>query len=338
MTAASAWTFRTTGGPEVLELTNEELPEPAAGEALVRVRAIGVNRSDLMHLAGRYMAPPPSPSHLGQEAIGEIVALGPRERPPVAGAPLQVGQRVGLMVGRVDYARVGSYRTAGVFPQRALLPCPERFTDSEAAGWWLGTLTALGALRLAGVQEGRRVLITAASSGVGVLAIRIARALGAETIASTTSPAKVEALRSVADHVVLTRTPAELPPQVAEITGGVGVDLAFDPVGHAYSQALFQCAAQDGHVVVYGLLAGSDAALDLRSMIFKDLAVHGYTVYRLQRHPDKLKQVIASALDLAANHDVRPIIAAEHPFEHAPQALAQMAENQHVGKIVVTVG
>jgi NADPH:quinone reductase-like Zn-dependent oxidoreductase len=337
VTHARAWTFSTTGGPDVLELIDQQLPEPGPGEALVRLRAIGVNRSDLMHLAGRYIAPPPTPSHLGQEAVGEVIALGPPGEPPVGDWPLEVGRKVGLMVGRVDYANMGTYRTVGIYPQRALLPHPETFSDSETAAWWLASLTALGGLRVGALREGHRALVTAASSGVGVMALQIARALGAETIASTTSPDKLDVLRQLADHVVLSDDPAELPPAVAELTGGAGVDLAFDPVGYAYAEALLGCAAADGHVVVYGLLAGEPPPLDLRALILKDLAVHGYTVYRLQRNAAELAAVVGSALQLARGGTVRPIVAAEHPFERAPEALTQLAENRHVGKIVVNL-
>ncbi len=338
MRQATAWAFSTTGGPEVLELTDHDLPDPGPGEALVRLRAIGVNRSDLMHLAGRYIAPPPTPSYLGHEAVGEVLALGPAGEPPVGSWQPEIGEKVGLMVGRVDHARMGTYRTVGLYPQRALLPSPDGFSDTEAAAWWLATLTALGGLRIGTLGAGDRALITAASSGVGVMALQIARSLGAETIASTTTPEKVDPLRELADHVVLATAPGELGSAVQRLTNEAGADLVFDPVGYAYAEALLQCAAVDGRIVVYGLLAGAAPPLDLRTMILKDLAVHGYTVYRLQRDPAELAAVIGTALELARNGAARPVIAAEHPFEQVPEALAQLALNQHVGKIVVTVG
>ena len=135
-TTAQAWQFEGIGGPELLRLTDHELPEPGPGEALIRIRAIGLNRADLLYLAGRYFGPPPSASFIGQEAVGEVVALGPTlpEERPVGGLELQIGTPVGLLVGRVDYSKMGTYRTSGLFRQSALLPLPAEFSRAEGAG------------------------------------------------------------------------------------------------------------------------------------------------------------------------------------------------------------
>jgi NADPH:quinone reductase-like Zn-dependent oxidoreductase len=342
-TSARAWQFEAIGGPEVLHLVDQELEAPGPGEALVRLRAIGLNRADLLYLAGRYFAPPPSPSFVGQEAVGEIVALGPTlegER-PVGGLDLRIGERVGLLVGRVDYSAMGTYRTAGVYPQNALLPLPKTLSFAEGAGFWLVTLTAIGGLRAGGLtatsDPGRRVLVTAASSGVGVITLQIARAMAAETFAVTTSPAKAERLQALADHVIVAENPDALVAEVKRLTDGRGVDIAFDPIGFDYAQALMETAAVDGHVVVYGLLSGTEAPLDLRTMIFKDVGVHGYTVHRLLRDPAVLESTVRTAVLLADQGAIRPLIASEYHFDEAPEALAAMARNEHIGKIVLTV-
>lgn len=341
-TTARAWQFRDTGGPEKLELVEHELTDPGPGEALVRFEAIGPIRADLLELAGVYFGPPPSPSFIGQEAVGVIEALGPEVdgRGPVTG-PLEVGDRVGLMVGRIDHRGMGTYRTAGIYPQSTLLPLPDELSFAEGAGLWLNTLTALAGLDAGGVTPdtaaGRTVLVTAASSGVGVVALQAARALGASTIASTTSRAKSEKLGELADHVVVAADPTALAEGVLAATGGRGVDLAFDPVGYDYAAALLKTAAQDGHVVVYGLLAGTEAPLDLHTMLFKDLGVHGFTVHRLQRDPELLMRVIELTLDLVQRGALRPIVAETFPFDRAPEALRTLARNEHLGKIVLEV-
>jgi NADPH:quinone reductase-like Zn-dependent oxidoreductase len=340
---ARAWQFRHPGGPEVLELHEEEVGPPGPGRALVRLRAVGLNRSELMHLAGRYYGPPPSPSYLGQEGVGEIVELGDMEEGSAILFPraLKVGSRVALQVGRVDFAGMGSYRSVGWYPVDALLPVPDSFSDAEAAAFWLAALTAAGGLWTGGLRPdsppGRRVLITAASSGIGVMALKIARAWGAHTVAATTSAGKRGALEALADEVIVVGSPEELAARVKEATAGRGVDLAFDPVGFAYAEALFEAVAQDGHAVYYGLMAGAEAALDLRTMILKDMAVHGYTVYRLQRQPELLREIVELLLDLAAAGRITPRVAAEYPFDRAPDALAAMAENRHLGKIILNV-
>lgn len=342
-TTARAWQFEGIGGPELLRVVDHELASPEAGEALVRVRAIGLNRADLLYIAGRYYGPPPSPSYLGQEAVGEIVELGPPvegER-PVGEFDLRVGDRVGLLVGRVDYRAMGTYRSAGIYPQNALLPLPESLSFAEGAGFWLVTLTAIGGLRAGGLtaesQAGKRVMVTAASSGVGVITLQAARTMGAETFAVTTSPAKAGRLEALADHVIVAANPEALVDEARRLTDGAGVDLAFDPIGFDYAPALMETAAVDGQVVVYGLLSGTEAPLDLRTMIFKDLGLHGYTVHRLLRDPDLLEASVNTALAMANEGAIRPLIAAEYAFDEAPDALAAMARNEHIGKIVVTV-
>jgi NADPH:quinone reductase len=343
-TTARAWRFWRPGGPEALELAEHGLPEPGLGEALVRIRAVGLNRADLLHLAGRYFRPPPSPSFLGQEAIGEIVALGPPlpDESPVGGLELRVGERVGLMPGRVDQPGMGTYRTVGIFPQNALLPVPEGFADAEGAGFWVAAMTAVGGFAAGGLEPGgaagKRVLVTAASSGVGVTALQVARAWGATTLATTTSAAKAARLAELADHVVVVEDVETLAAELRRLTDGAGADLVFDPVGFAYVEALLDAAAVDGQVVIYGLLAGSEAPFDLRSLILKDVGVHGFTVYRLQRDPARLERVVAACLELAGKAALRPLLAARHPFGDAPAALAALAQNRHFGKIVLELG
>ncbi len=340
-----AWRFDRTGGPEVLRLTEEEIGPPGPGEALIRIRAIGLNRSDLLQLAGRYYGPPPRPSFLGQEAVGEILALGPQveSHAPAAGFVPKVGMLIGLMPGRIDYAGYGTYREAGVFPQSALLPLPAPLTLAEGAGLWVAAMTAVGGLVTGGLGARRGaapvVLITAASSGVGVTALQVARAMGAgELLAVTTSAAKADRLAALADRVVVIREPAELVAAVRAARGASGgIDLAFDPVGFSFAHALMDLAAPGGRIVFYGILGGTEAPFDLRLLILKDLAVHGFTVYRLQRDGALLDDVVRTTLDLVRSGALKPVIASEYPFAHAPEALAALARNQHVGKIVVHV-
>ncbi len=343
-TKTRAWQFRTTGGPEQLELVDHELPPPGPGEALIRFEAVGLNRADLLELAGFYFGPPPSPSFLGQEAIGIVTELGPsiEGEAPAGGYEPEVGDRVGLMVGRIDHRGMGTYRTAGIYPQRTLLPVPEALSAAEGAGFFLATLTAVAGLHAGCLTpetaDGKKLLVTAASSGVGVVTLQAGRIMGAMTIAATTSADKAKRLEALADHVVVASSPEVMVKQIAEITGGSGIDLAFDPVGFDYAPALMQTAAQDGHVVFYGLLSGAEAPLDLRTMIFKDLGVHGFTVHRIQRDPELLDEVVGVTLGLAERGGLRPVIAERFSFEDAPAALEKMARNEHFGKIVLEVG
>ena len=329
------------GGPEVLELGSHEMKEPGPGEVLVRLRAIGLNRSDLAYMAGRYLTKPDGRSFLGQEGLGELVAYGGDQASPsaVAGFEPKVGDRVALLAGRVDYKNMGTYRAFGIYLANALVPVPEEFSDAEGAAFWVGALTMVGAAHVVGLRpglgQGKYVVVTAASSAMGVAGLQIARAWGARTIAVTTSPSKADALRPLADEVVVAPRPEDIAPGIRRVTSERGFDIAFDPVGHANVAPLFEAAGVEARILHYGMMAGADSQMNLVALMRKDIDVHGYTIYRILRHPDKLQAVLGNAMDLGRAGLLRPIIAKEFGFEQAKEALVAMGDNQHLGKLVV---
>ena len=337
----NAWSFDRVGGPEVLELGPSELGAPQPGEVLLRIRAIGLNRSDLLYMAGRYLTKPEGHSFLGQEGVGELIAYGGGASVPSAspGFTPGVGDRVALLAGRVDYKNMGSYRSHGVYPAIALVPIPENFSDAEGAAFWVGALTMVGAAHTVGLGPGqgagRNVVVTAASSAMGIAALQIIRARGARGIAVTTSPSKAEALQKFADEVVVAARPEDIAPGIKKVTSEKGFDIAFDPVGHANVAPLFEGAATEAHILHYGLMAGADSQMNLVALMRKDIDIHGYTIYRNLRHPERLKAVIDDAMALGRSGALRPIVSKEFAFTEAREALAAMASNQHIGKLVV---
>ena len=337
----NAWSFEKVGGPEVLELGAREMKDPGPGEVLVKLRAIGLNRSDLAYMAGRYLTRPDGRSFLGQEGLGEVVAHGGGAASPsaLAGFNPKVGDRVALLAGRVDYKGVGTYRGLGVYPASALVPVPEAFSDAEGAAFWVGALTMVGAAHAVGLRPGqgggRSVVVTAASSAMGIAGLQIARAWGARAIAVTTSPAKADALRPLADEVVVAQKPEDIAPGIRKVTADKGFDVAFDAVGHANVAPLFEAAGVGAHILHYGMMAGADSRMNLVAMMRKDIDVHGYTIYRILRHPEMLEAVLGDAMDLGRGGLLQPIVAKEFPFAEAREALVTMALNQHLGKLVV---
>lgn len=337
----TAWSFDRIGGPEVLELGPREIKQPGPGEVLVKIRAIGLNRSDLLYMAGRYLTKPEGRCFLGQEGLGEVVGYGDGHGSPsaVAGFEPKAGDRVALLAGRVDYKNMGTYRGLGVYPANALAPVPEDFSDAEGAAFWVGALTMVGAAHVVGLGpglgQGKNVVVTAASSAMGVAALQIARARGARAIAVTTSPSKVESLGQLADEIVVARRPEDIAPGIKRVTSDKGFDVAFDPVGHANVAPLFEAAAVEAHILHYGMMAGADSLMNLVALMRKDIDIHGYTIYRNLRHPEKLKAVVDDAMDLGRRGLLRPIVSKQFAFSEAREALAAMASNQHLGKLVL---
>src|SRR3546814_10246396 len=161
--------FHSLGGPDVLRLEEREIPEPGAGEVLIKVEAIGLNRADVMFRTGRYLDKATFPSQMGFEASGTVLAAGPG----VEG--VRGGDAVGVLPG-FDLSKYGTYADHAVIPQAHVLPQPQGLTNVQAAGLWMAYLTAYGGLVEAGrLMAGDRVAISAASSSVGLAAIQIAR-------------------------------------------------------------------------------------------------------------------------------------------------------------------
>ncbi len=336
-----AWQFDGYGRPdEVLNWRPQSLSPPGPGQALVRLHAIGMNRSEFNYVQGRYQPARAFPSCIGQEAVGEIVALGTPggDGPaPWSKSPLEVGARVALLPGRIDLCSTGAYRDVGCYPQNALLPVPEDYSDAEGAALWMGVLTMGGALELAGITpetaRGKTLLVTAASSSMGVVVLKLARAWGATTLATSRSAAKISMLSTLADQAFVAHDGDSLAAGIAEATGGAGFDAALDPVGAAFYPALVSSAAIGASIVSYELITGQDTPLPIAKVMIKDLALRGYTIYRPLRQPALLERILGWGLKYAA--DIRPIIAGTRALSDAPAALEELGRAEHLGKLIL---
>ena len=339
--------FAEYGQPtDVLKLTEQELPEPGPGQALVKIKAVGLNRSESNYVQGRYIPAREFPSGIGQEAVGEILSLGPpADEGPGANAatPLTVGARVALLPGRVDICGMGAYREAGLYDQAALAPVPDDFSDAEGAAYWMGILTMGGCLEMAGLTpdntRGKKVLITAATSSMGIVALKLARAWGAETFATSRSADKAKALEAVADHVIVCTDSDSLIAGVNAATDGQasghGIDVALDPLGADYYAGLVAVTANGGDIVSYEMITGPVASVPIATLMINDLSIHGFTIFRVYKNPELLDTLIRWGMEYAGQ--VRPIVSKTFPLEEAPDALAEMVTAQHVGKLVLLV-
>ncbi len=335
--------FAKYGPPtDVLKLTEQELPAPGPGQALVKIKAVGLNRSESNYVQGRYIPAREFPSGIGQEAVGEILMLGPpADEGPAANAatPLTIGARVALLPGRVDICGMGAYREVGLYDQAALAPVPDDFSDAEGAAYWMGILTMGGCLEMAGLTpdntRGKKVLITAATSSMGIIALKLARAWGAETFATSRSADKAKALEAVADHVIVCGDSDSLIAGVNAATDDHGVDVALDPLGADYYAGLFAVTANGGDIVSYEMITGPVASVPIATLMINDLSIHGFTIFRVYKKPGLLDTLIRWGMEYSDR--VRPIVSKTFPLIDAPAALAEMVEAKHVGKLVLLV-
>ncbi|BCJ47042.1 NADPH:quinone reductase [Actinoplanes ianthinogenes] len=321
--------FDELGGPEVLKIEDWRLPAPGPGEVAVRVEAIGLNRAEALFRAGTYYYQPTLPgSRLGYEAAGSVTAVGPGVTEVAAGDPVLTGPGI-------EMSAQGVYADRIVLPATSVLRRPGGLDPVRGAAAWMTYSTAYGGLlETGGLRPGDHVLITAASSGVGLAAVQVAARIGAIPIAVTRSPGKAALLRANGAAEVIVDGPADVPETARKVTGGSGVALIFDPIGGPGLAALGTAAAENGTVVVYGWLGGAAMTLPLNW----PLTVRGYANPQLSGTPDGRRRMWHFLDAGVRDGSLRPVVAEVFEgLERVGDAHRLMETNGHAGKIVVTV-
>src|SRR5580700_587549 len=244
-TTAKIVRFHECGGPEVLKLHEIPTPQPGEGEVRLRVQAIGLNRAEVLFRQGKYIVRPKPPCTLGYEAAGVVEAVG-------SGVDKKLLGKRCSTVPSFHADEYGVYGEVAIVPAYSLAAYPDKFSPAEGTSIWMQYLTAYGALvHLAKITRGDFVVITAASSSVGVAAIEIAKAEGAVSIATTrTSKKKAELLSLGADHVIATEE-EDFVARVTEITGGKGARVVFDAIAGQFLEKLVEIAQPGGIVFEY---------------------------------------------------------------------------------------
>ncbi|MHB1843727.1 MAG: NAD(P)H-quinone oxidoreductase [Deltaproteobacteria bacterium] len=323
------------GGPEALRVSDVEAPTPRAGEVLVRVRAAGVNRADILQRMGLYPAPPGvRPDVLGLEFAGEVVQSSE------GSGSLRNGDRVMAIAAGAAQAEFV------VAPERLLLPIPAGLTFEEAAALPEAFLTAHDAMiGQAGLSLGETVLVHAVTSGVGTAAVQLARAAGCTVIGTSRSQEKLE--RAVAlglTHPLAVGADGRFSDAVLEATHGRGADVVVDLVGASYLGETLRAMALGGRLVAIGLLGGARAELDLGRLLARRLRLFGTTLR--SRPPEEKARVtqrfLKEALPLfdwgPRGHGLlRPVVDRAFPLEEVRAAHERMASGAHFGKIVLTL-
>lgn len=317
------------GGPDVLRLTQRPDPVAGPGEVLIRVAASGVNRPDAAQRAGHYPPPPGASDIPGLEVAGEIVA---GDAAAMAQAGLALGQHVCALVTGGGYAQ---WCTA---PVGTCLPIPAGWTDVEAAGLPETCFTVWSNVFDRGrLQPGETLLVQGGSSGIGVTAIQLAKAFGAQVLVTVGSAEKARAcLELGADHAILYRE-QDFVAEAKRLTSGRGVDVILDMVAGSYVAREIECMAEDARLVIIALLGGTRAELNCGAVLRRRLTITGS---RLRPRPLSFKAAIAQALrervwPLLEQRRLRPVIHRVFDAADAAQAHALMESSQHIGKILL---
>jgi NADPH2:quinone reductase len=326
------------GGPDVLRLATRPLPVAGAGEVLIRVAASGVNRPDVLQRAGMYPAPAGASDIPGLEIAGTIVN---GDVQALQRASLHVGDRVCALVAG------GGYAEYCVAPVGQCLPVPQGFSDVEAASLPETFFTVWSnVFERGGLKAGETLLLQGGTSGIGVTAIQMAKALGARVIATAGSDAKCQACLALgADHAINYKT-HDFQAEALRLTDGRGVDVVLDMVAGSYVAKEVQCLADDGRLVIIAVQGGVQGEINAALVMRKRLTITGST---LRARPVAFKEGIAKAClqhvwPLLEAGRIKPVVHSvfaavddgHASASGASRAHALMESNQHVGKIILT--
>jgi NADPH:quinone reductase len=318
----------TPGGPDALKIGEAACPTPGAGEILIRVAAIGINRADTQQRRGVYPSPPGAPAWPGLEVAGSVAAAGPGVEEFKVGA-----QVCALLAG-------GGYAEYCVAPVAQTLPIPGQLTMIEAASlpeaYFTVWSNVYGFGRLA---PGETLLVHGGSSGIGVASIQLARALGHTVYATAGSVDKCHFCETLGATRGINYRDEDFVAVLQELTEGRGVDVILDMVGGDYLQRDVQALASEGRIVVIATQGGTAAQLDLRVVMAKRAHITGSMLRpRPVSFKDQIKgQLLSRVWPLLADGTIRPVVDRVFGFEEAPAAHAYMESGGHMGKLILKI-
>lgn len=306
------------GGPEALVFGDAPEPTPQPGEVLVNVRAAGVNRADVLQADGRYPPPPGASEILGLEAAGTTAD----------------GRRVFFLLPG------GGYAERVAVPREMLMPIPDGMSFEDAASLPEAFFTAhLNLFLEAALERGERVLVHAATSGVGIAALQLARRAGCSVAVTGRSAPKLQALVAFRPDLVIDTSREDVVARVEAAFGKNAVDVILDPVGGSVLAANVSVLAPKGRLVLIATMGGPKAELDLRAVLTKRLRLIGSTMRSrpLAEKIELTKAFVRDVLPGFVDESLKPVVDSVFPLAEASAALRRMASNENVGKIVLKV-
>ena len=322
-----AITIPTPGDADTLVLDEVPAPGVAADEVLVQVAAAGVNRADLMQRQGFYAPPPGASTYPGLEVSGTISALGREVTGWVVG-----DQVCALLSG-------GGYAEQVAVPATQLLPVPDGVSLVDAAALPEVVCTVWSNVFMtANLQPGQTILIHGGSSGIGTMAIQLARAIDARVVVTAGSADKLDACRALGAEILVNYREQDFVEVLAGATEGRGADVILDNIGAKYLARNVSALAVNGRLVIIGLQGGTKAELDINALLRKCAAVIATS---LRGRPVAEKSVIVAAVrehvwPLIESGRVRPVVHKSFPLAQAPDAHRELEASTNIGKVLLT--
>ncbi|MYS83871.1 zinc-dependent alcohol dehydrogenase family protein [Embleya scabrispora] len=324
--------FHELGGPDVLRVEDVELGAPGPSELAIRVDAIGINRAEALFRSGNYIQDVKEfPARLGLEASGVVEAVGAGVTGFEVGRPISVVPAFSMN----DY---GVYAERAIVPASAVLHRTESLDPVAGAAVWMPYLTAYGALvEVGGMRAGDTVVLTAASSSVGLAAIRVAHRVGAVPIATTRTQAKVEQLRKAGAAEVIVTEEEDIVERVRAFTGGRGAEFVFDAVAGPGVVDLARVVAPGGTLLIYGALSGEVTPYPGFDLGMPALNMRTYTALETTTDPERLRRAEAFVTSGVRSGAFEASVDRTFDLERIVDAHRYLEAGAQVGKIVVTV-
>ncbi len=316
------------GPPEDLTLAEIEPPTPTKGQALVAVRAAGVNFPDTLIIQGKYQLQPPLPFSPGSEVAGIVTAVGQGVDPQL------VGSRVMAFTG------FGGFAEAVACDANAVIRIPDGVDFTSAAAFGLTYSTSYHALKdRARLKAGETVLVLGAGGGVGLAAVELAKVMGARVIAAASSDEKLQVCRRYGADEVINYATEDFKERIKTLTAGAGADVVYDPVGGAYAEPALRGTAWNGRYLVIGFAAGEIPRIPLNLPLLKGCAIVGvFWGSFAAREPEANRANVQELLAWLAAGKIRPLVSATYPLAEAATALDALLERRVTGKVVLVPG
>jgi len=316
------------GPPESLVIEDIEPAKPGKGQVVISVKACGVNFPDALIIQGKYQSKPPFPFIPGSEVSGIVKELGEGVE------TFNVGTRIMSFIG------MGGFAEEVVADASQIIPMPHTLDFTTASAFLLTYGTSHHALKdRAQLKPGETLLVLGAAGGVGLAAVEIGKTMGAMVIAAASSDEKLEVCKQHGADEVINYSTEDVRNRIKQLTGGKGVDVAFDPLGGDYSEPVLRSMAWGGRFLVIGFASGNIPRIPLNLPLLKVYSIVGvFWGSFMERDPKHGRENIHELITWMNEGKLRPHVSATYPLEHVADALNDLMERKVTGKaVLVTV-